>query len=228
MVYFMLPCLSLALSEGVEMAQNRLPSEYVTLCLRLNLSKGSHLHKGRGNLCLCLTKIPCNDSQTFWLHDPKIPTKDMGVEVAVVIYLYLFSVGDVFEDWYCSNLSIVYVRLLYNTKMMTLLYHKGIVIGDCPQPQLLLFSTLGFWRQNNKMVSIPWAYFYVMEAKNGHFLVFSTSWKIDWIIFFSCPPEKNYDIWAQLTKMSSKSEKLLLNKILWRFRQIGKWKFSLH
>ena len=45
-------------------------------------------------------------------------------------------------------------------------------------------------------------------------------------IFFSCPPEKFYDIWAQLTKISSKSEKLLLNKILLRFRQIGKWKFS--
>ena len=44
--------------------------------------------------------------------------------------------------------------------------------------------------------------------------------------FFSCPPEKFYDIWAQLTKISSKSEKLLLNKILWCFRQIGKWKFS--
>ena len=71
------------------------------------------------------------------------------------------------------------------------------------------------------------AYFYVMEAKNGHFSVFSTSWKIDWsIFFFSCPPEKFYDIWAQLTKISSKSEKLLLNKILLRFRQIGKWKFS--
>ena len=32
------------------------------------------------------------------------------------------------------------------------------------------------------------------------------------VFFFSCPPEKFYDIWAQLTKMSSKSEKLLLIK----------------
>ena len=30
-----------------------------------------------------------------------------------------------------------------------------------------------------------WAYFYVMEAKNGHFSVFSSSWKIDWSNFFS-------------------------------------------
>ena len=29
-----------------------------------------------------------------------------------------------------------------------------------------------------------WAYFYVMEAKNGHFSVFSSSWKIDWSKFF--------------------------------------------
>ena len=59
-----------------------------------------------------------------------------------------------------------------------------------------------------------WAYFYVMEAKNGHFSVFSTSWKMDWSKKkFSCPPEKIYDIWAQLTKISSKSEKKLLNKI---------------
>ena len=52
-----------------------------------------------------------------------------------------------------------------------------------------------------------WAYFYVMEAKNGHFSVFSTSWKLIEVIFFSCPPEKFYDIWAQLTKISSRSEK---------------------
>ena len=72
-----------------------------------------------------------------------------------------------------------------------------------------------------------WAYFYVMEAKNGNFSVFSTSWKIDWSIYFSRAHQKNfYDIWAQLTKISSKSEKLLLNKNFLRFRQIGKWKIS--
>ena len=72
-----------------------------------------------------------------------------------------------------------------------------------------------------------WAYFYVMEAKNGHFSVFSSCWKIDWSKFFSRSHQKNfYDIWPQPMKISSKSIKLLLNKILWRFRQIGKWKFA--
>ena len=72
-----------------------------------------------------------------------------------------------------------------------------------------------------------WAYFYVMEAKIGHFSVFFYLLE-NWLkyFFFSCPPEKFYDIWAQLTKFSSKSEKVLINKILWRFRQIGKRKFS--
>ena len=66
-----------------------------------------------------------------------------------------------------------------------------------------------------------WVYFYVMEAKNGHFSVFSTSWKIDWSNFFSLAHQNIfYDIWVQLTKISSKSEKILLDKILWRFRQM--------
>ena len=54
-----------------------------------------------------------------------------------------------------------------------------------------------------------WAYFYVMEAKNGHFSGFFYLLE-NWLkyIFFSFPPEKFYDIWAQLTKISSKSEKL--------------------
>ena len=70
------------------------------------------------------------------------------------------------------------------------------------------------------------AYFYVMEAKNGHFSVF---WKIDWSKKnVSCSPEKIYDIWPDLQKNSSKSKYILLHKILWRFRQIGKWKFSQH
>ena len=49
-----------------------------------------------------------------------------------------------------------------------------------------------------------WAYFYVMEAKIGHFSVFSTSWKIVWSIFFSRAHQKNFVIlWAQLIKISS-------------------------
>ena len=35
-----------------------------------------------------------------------------------------------------------------------------------------------------------WAYFYVMDAKNCHFSVFSTSWKIDWSNFFLVPTKK--------------------------------------
>ena len=86
------------------------------------------------------------------------------------------------------------------------------------------------WIRKNFMSQLQgcenWAYFYVMEAKNGHFSVFSSSWKIDWSKKnLSCPPEK-FLWYAQLTKISSKSEKTLLNKILWRFRQIVKWKFS--
>ena len=38
-----------------------------------------------------------------------------------------------------------------------------------------------------------WAYFYVMEAKNGHFSVFS-SWKIHWSKFFSRAHQKNFMI----------------------------------
>ena len=33
-----------------------------------------------------------------------------------------------------------------------------------------------------------------MEAKDGHFSVFSTSWKIDWSIFFSRAHQKNFMI----------------------------------
>ena len=66
-----------------------------------------------------------------------------------------------------------------------------------------------------------------MEAKNGHFFSFSSSWKIDWSKFFSSfPSEKFYDIWPKPYKDFIKINKNLLNKILWRFRQIGKWKFS--
>ena len=55
------------------------------------------------------------------------------------------------------------------------------------------------------------------------FSVFCASCKIDWINFlFVFPPEKIYDIWPNPTKISSKSIKLLLNKILWHFHQIGK------
>ena len=71
-----------------------------------------------------------------------------------------------------------------------------------------------------------WAYFYVMEAKMAIFSVFYASWKIDWSIFFLVPTRKKYDIWPQPMKISSKSIKLLLNEILWRFRQIVKWKFA--
>ena len=72
-----------------------------------------------------------------------------------------------------------------------------------------------------------WAFFYVMEAQKWPFSVFSCSWKIDWSnFFFSFPPENFYDIWPQPMKILSKSIKFLLHKILWRFRQIGKWKFS--
>ena len=39
-----------------------------------------------------------------------------------------------------------------------------------------------------------WAYFYVMEAKNGHFSVFSSSWKIDWSKFFSRAHQKIFMI----------------------------------
>ena len=46
------------------------------------------------------------------------------------------------------------------------------------------------------------------------------------VIFFLVPTKK-YDIWVQLVKISSKSEKLLLHKILWHFCQIEKkWKFA--
>ena len=51
-----------------------------------------------------------------------------------------------------------------------------------------------------------WAYFYVMEAKNGHFSVFSSSWKIDWSKFFSRSHQNFfYDIWLKPMKISSKS-----------------------
>ena len=39
-----------------------------------------------------------------------------------------------------------------------------------------------------------WAYFYVMEAKNGNFSVFSSSWKIDWSKFFSRAHQKIFMI----------------------------------
>ena len=39
-----------------------------------------------------------------------------------------------------------------------------------------------------------WAYFYVMEAKNGHFSVFSFSWKIDWSKKNSRAHQKNFMI----------------------------------
>ena len=49
-----------------------------------------------------------------------------------------------------------------------------------------------------------WACIYVMEAKNGHFLVFSSSWKIDWSNFFSHAHQKNI---------------MIFNHNLWKFHQ---------
>ena len=87
------------------------------------------------------------------------------------------------------------------------------------------------WIHNNFVCPLhgneKWAYFYVMEAKNGHFSVFSSFWKINWSKFFSRSHQNFfYNIWPKPTKISSKSIKLLLHKILWRFCQIGKWKFE--
>ena len=39
-----------------------------------------------------------------------------------------------------------------------------------------------------------WAYFYVMEAKNGYFSVFYASCKIDWSEFFSRAHQKKFMI----------------------------------
>ena len=49
-----------------------------------------------------------------------------------------------------------------------------------------------------------WAFFYVMEAKNGHFSVFSTSWKIHWSKFFSRSHQKNF---------------MIFDHNLWKFHQ---------
>ena len=66
-----------------------------------------------------------------------------------------------------------------------------------------------------------------MEAQNGHFSVSSSSWKFFWSKFFSCYHQKIFMIFLpQPMKISSESKNLLLHKILWRFRQIGKWKIS--
>ena len=81
-----------------------------------------------------------------------------------------------------------------------------------------IILNLKLWIHKNFVCQLQghenWAYFYVMEAKNGHFSVFSTSWKIDWSKFFST----RKILWYLSTTFSSKSEKLLLNKILLRFR----------
>ena len=64
--------------------------------------------------------------------------------------------------------------------------------------------------------------------KIANFQLFLPPDKMDWSkILFSCQPEHVYDIWPKLLKISSKSEKLLLNKIIWRFRQVTFFKTSL-
>ena len=89
---------------------------------------------------------------------------------------------------------------------------------------------LNLWIHKNFVCPLhrheKWAYFYVMEAKNGLFQFFLPPGKlIEVNVFFFFPLEKFYDIWPKPTKMSSKPIKLLLHKVLWCFRQIGKWKF---
>ena len=71
-----------------------------------------------------------------------------------------------------------------------------------------------------------WAYFYVMEAKNGHFSVFYASCKIDWSEFFSRSHQKKIMIFEHnSTKFSLKSEKLLLNKNFMTLSSNWKGKF---
>ena len=57
---------------------------------------------------------------------------------------------------------------------------------------------LNLWIHKNFVSQLQghenWAFFYVMEAKNGHFSVFSSSWKIDWSNFFSRAHQKKFMI----------------------------------
>ena len=106
----------------------------------------------------------------------------------------------------CEFIKILYVHCMDIKKELTVMWWR---------PKM---STARTWK-----LSLPlfnggqrwpfFSFFYLLE---------------NWLeyIFFSCPPEKFYDIWAQLTKMSSKSENLLLHEIFWHFCQIGKWTFS--
>ena len=82
---------------------------------------------------------------------------------------------------------------------------------------------LNLWINKNFACSLhgheKWAYFYVMEAKNGHFSVFSSCCKIDWNNFLSRSHQKKIMILDHnLWKFHQNLIKLLLNKILWRFR----------
>ena len=66
-----------------------------------------------------------------------------------------------------------------------------------------------------------------MEAKNGNFSVFLPPGILIEVYFFLVAHQKNFMIFEHnLPKFHQNLEKLLLNKILLRFRQIGKWKFS--
>ena len=53
---------------------------------------------------------------------------------------------------------------------------------------------LKLWNQKKFVSQLQahenWAYFYVMEVKNGHFSVFYASCKIDWSKFFSRAHQK--------------------------------------
>ena len=66
------------------------------------------------------------------------------------------------------------------------------------QTDIAITLNLNLWLHKNFVSQLQghenWAYFYVMEAKNGHFSVFSSSWKIDWSNFFSRAHQKNFMI----------------------------------